>query len=297
MTSTIATIAELIWYHPANRGRRVRALGFSTAWQVYKRTVARPFDLKVFGGLKFRCYPDSHEASRLIYFSGLPDPTEMTFLKRYLRSGDRAIDAGANVGLYSLYLASLVGPAGHVLAFEPDRVSAARLKENVAINRLDNVTVRVAAVSDFAGHADFTTGVDTANCFSDLKEFGDKHQQVEVVTLDSEVRGDFAACKMDVEGAEPAALRGAERLLAEANPPVWLLELTDRTLKRSGSSVEALRNWLQERGYELWTYVPDSNRLEPWVERPRKQGYVGDAIAIAATRLEDVRSRLETEIR
>lgn len=295
--SIAATLAKLIWEHPANRGRKVRALAGSVAWQCYKRTVARPFDLEVFGDLKFRCYPDSLEASRLIYFSGLPDPTEMIFLKRYLRPGDRAIDAGANVGLYTLYLASLVGSDGHVLAFEPDQVNAARLSENVAINRLDNVTVRVTAVSDFAGTADFTTGVDTANCFSDLREFGEERQLVEVVTLDSEVRERCAVCKMDVEGAEPAALRGAERLLAEANPPVWLLELTDRTLKRSGSSVEEVKSWLKERGYELWTYLPNSNLLEPWVERPRKPGHVGDAIAIASSELEKVRSRLETSKR
>ena len=292
MTSTIATIAELIWNHPANKGRRLRALGYSTAWQLYKRTVGRPVDIRAFGDLKFRCYPDSHEASRLIYFSGLPDPAEMIFLKRYLRPGDRAIDAGANVGLYTLYIASLVGPDGHVLAFEPDQVSAGRLRENVAINCLDNVTVRVAAVSDFAGTADFTTGVDTANCFSDLKEFGEERQRVEVVTLDSEVREHCAVCKMDVEGAEPAALRGAERLLAEANPPVWLMELTDRTLKRSGSSVGALRHWLLERGYRLWEYDADANAMGEWEPRPRRAGFVGDAIAIADSELENVRKRL-----
>ena len=290
--SVAATLAKLIWDHPANRGRKVRALAGSVAWQCYKRTIARPVDLKVFGDLKFRCYPDSHEASRLIYFSGFPDPTEMVFLKRYLRPGDGAIDAGANVGLYTLYLASLVGPDGHVLAFEPDQVSGDRLRENVAINRLDNVTVRVAAVSDFAGTADFTAGVDIANCFSDLKEFGEGRQQVEVVTLDSEVHGPYAVCKMDVEGAEPAALRGAERLLTEANPPVWLLELTERTLKRSGSSVEALRQWLLERGYQLWDYDADANALGEWEPRPRRPGFVGDAIAVADRKLEDVRSRL-----
>ena len=290
--SVAATLAKLIWDHPANRGRKVRALAGSVAWQCYKRTIARPFDLEVFGDLKFRCYPDSHEASRLIYFSGLPDPTEMMFLKRYLRPGDRAIDAGANVGLYTLYLASLVGPDGQVLAFEPDQVSGGRLRENVAINRLDNVTVRLAAVSDFTGTADFTAGVDIANCFSDLKEFGEERQQVEVVKLDSEVREPFAVCKMDVEGAEPAALRGAERLLAEANPPVWLLELTDRTLKRSGSSIESLRQWLLERGYRLWDYDADANALGEWEPRPRRPGFVGDAIAIADRKLEDVRSRL-----
>ena len=55
----------------------------------------------------------------MIYFNRLPDPAEMLFLKRYRCPGDGPIDAGANVGVYTLLMAGLVGSSGRVLAFEP----------------------------------------------------------------------------------------------------------------------------------------------------------------------------------
>lgn len=293
LTRTIATIVELVWNHPANRGRRLRALASSTGWQLFKRTVGRPIDIRAFG-LKFRCQPDSGDAGRMIYFNRLPDPAEMLFLQRYLRPGDGAIDAGANVGIYTLLLASLVGTIGRVLAFEPADKAFAYLTVNVEMNDLKQVTLRKAAIADFCGAADFNQGEDAANALSSLRESPLGRHPVAVVTLDSEIcDGSYAVCKMDVEGAEFAALKGAERSLRGANPPVLLLELTNRTLVRSGSSVGEVRSWLKERGYELWTYAPDENLLKPWVERPRKPGQVGDAIAIASMRFNEVRSRLE----
>jgi FkbM family methyltransferase len=291
-TRTIATIAELVWNHPANDGRRLRALASAGGWQLYKRTIGRPIDIRAFG-LKFRCHPDSGDAGRMIYFNRLPDPAEMLFLLRYLRPGDSAIDAGANVGIYTLLMATVVGTNGSVLAFEPADKAFAYLTKNVVMNDLRQVTLRKAAIADFCGTADFNQGEDEANALSSLRESPLGRHPVDVVTLDSEIAGArYAVCKIDVEGAEFAALKGAERSLRGTNPPVLLLELTNRTLVRSGSSVEEVKSWLKERGYELWSYLPDTNLLEPWVERPRKPGHVGDAIAIADAALGEVRLRL-----
>jgi FkbM family methyltransferase len=292
LTRTVTTILDLIWSHPANRGRRLRAIASSAGWQLYKRTIRRPIDVRAFG-LKFRCQPDSGDASRMIYVNRLPDPDEMLFLQRYLRPGDWAIDAGANVGIYTLLMASAVGPRGRVLAFEPADKAFAFLTMNVEMNDLGQVALRKAAIADFCGTADFNQGEDEANALSSLRESPLGRHPVDVVTLDSEIAdGGYAVCKIDVEGAEFAALKGAEHSLRRLNPPVLLLELTNRTLKRSGSSVDELRDWLKERGYELWTYLSEGNLLEPWVERPRKPGHVGDAIAIAESALGEVRSRL-----
>src|SRR4029079_6403356 len=127
-------LTRLIWGHPANRGRRVRAVSLFVGWQFYKRLLRRPIDVTERGGLRFKCYPDSQDAGRMIYFNRLPDPAEMTFIKRYLRPGDAFIDAGANVGIYTLFAAQLVGPSGSVIAFEPDPGAADRLRENVDRN-------------------------------------------------------------------------------------------------------------------------------------------------------------------
>jgi FkbM family methyltransferase len=291
MLKSAIQVAEVIWNHPANRGRRLRALGQSIGWQLYKRAVGKPLDIKAFGGT-FRCHRDSQDAGRVIYFNGLPDPHEMAFLEHYLRPADKVIDAGANVGIYSLFMASLIGPAGRVLAFEPDPTNADRLRENVALNALENVTVRQCAIADFAGTADFTQGADTGNALYSVRTYDRPPQQVEVTTLDSEI-GDtrYSLCKMDVEGAEWAALKGTMKSLARKNPPVWLMELSEKLQAKTGTTVAEVQAWLKDQGYDLWRY--DGKKLVPFVLLPRKPGQVGDAVAIASSELDVVQARLD----
>jgi FkbM family methyltransferase len=288
MLDAVGAMVDLIWTHPANRGRRLRTLAKSAAWQLYKRTIRQPFTITRYG-LAFRCHSDSGDAARMIYFNGFPDPQEMAFCERYLRSGDNVIDAGANVGLYTLFFASLV-QGGRILAFEPDPTAARRLRENVHLNGLANVTVKQAALSDFTGNAAFSTGADEGNAFYDLKTYGRPSQMVEATTLDSEIADSYALCKMDVEGAEMMALQGAAESLAAHNPPVLLIELSERIQARSGRTVADIQSWLAERGYELWRF--EDSELVPFMSMDRKPGKVGDGNAIASAKLGMVKERL-----
>lgn len=289
MTSQILTMVDLIWSHPSNRGRRLSTLMRAAAWQGWKRLIGKPLDVR-YGHGKVRCYPDSGNAGLVIYFNGLFDPHEMLFFSHYLRPGDNVIDAGANIGLYTMFFADLVGPGGKVLAFEPDEICAARLRENLALNKLTNVAVKEAAVSDRSGTARFSVGEDAAGAFADLRSAA-AVREVPTVRIADQLEGlAYAAGKMDVEGAEPLALAGA--MIEQHNPPVWTIELTRRTLKRSGVQLEDVVNMLHGKGFDLWRYDPDSRQLIEWTERPRKPGHVGDAIAIARSHLRQVRARL-----
>ena len=89
-------LVEIIAGHPANRSRPTRGLGTAVAWQIYKRAIRRPFVLRTYGGLRCRCYPDSTEPGRLLYFNRLPDYHEMLFTRRLLRPGDRYIDVSVS---------------------------------------------------------------------------------------------------------------------------------------------------------------------------------------------------------
>jgi len=270
----------------------MRALARAAGWQLWKRLVGRPITARYFGG-KVRCYSDSSNASLVIYFNGLFDPHEMAFFEHYLRPGDNVIDAGANIGLYSLFFSKLIGPAGKVLAFEPDPICADRFRENIALNECLNVELREVAVSDQSAMVEFSVGEDAAGAFASLRRARET-RQVPTVRLADEMKGlSFAAGKMDVEGAEPLALAGA--MLERHNPPVWTIELTRRTLHRSNTSLEEVVSTLREKGYELWRYDALSRSLAPWEERARKPGHVGDAIAIAASRMDEVRQRLRSD--
>jgi len=76
---------------------------------------------------------------------------ELEALQRFLGPGDVLVDVGANIGLFSLKGAHLVGEAGLVLAVEPGETSFTRLSANLALNTLPQVQMVRAALSDHEG--------------------------------------------------------------------------------------------------------------------------------------------------
>lgn len=290
MPTTVRGMLRMIWNHPANTGRRGSALFKTALWQARKRVVGRPFNLTVYGDMAFRAYPDSSQPGRFIYFGGLPDYEEMSFMRRYLRPGDGFIDGGANEGMYTLLAAKLVGPSGAVHAFEAVPAYVNRLTGNVRANRLTCVTVHANAVGDQPGETAFVVrGVG-----SRIRTAEDRHPdemvRVRVVRLDEALPDrSWAMGKLDVEGAEHLALHGAEKLIGRGEPAVWMLELVDRFLARFGSSLSQVRRWLADHGYDLVCYDPTANRL---VTAPDPLPTLPDVLAVCRNRRAEVEARL-----
>lgn len=258
----VRRILRQVWAHPSNRKRRWRALVETMAWQIRKRLFHAPMDMTVFGGLSLRCYPDSSSASGMIYASGLPEYHEMRFAQRFLRPGDGFIDGGANIGIYTLLAASRIGPTGRIDAFEPSPRSFQRLQENVDLNALEQVYIHAAALDQASGIAHFLADWDVSNRL--VLENDDRPGTIDVdcVRLD-DVLPDraYAMAKLDLEGAELRALRGAIQHLREANPPVWQVELTESQLAKQDASLLELKEFLEDSGFTLEAYDADENTL------------------------------------
>jgi FkbM family methyltransferase len=289
------SIPRQVWNHPANRHRRGRALARAIGWQLYKRIAKRPLDIRVYSGMKIRCYPDSGSASNVLYFTPYYEYHEMQFLQRYLRPGDGFIDGGANIGTYSLLAAGIVGTAGRVVAFEPTARAALSCRENLTLNGLDWVELHEAALAERSGVVSFLTGRDVSNRILLAEEAAADGIQVRCVSLDSILSPEalFAMAKLDVEGAEVAALRGAEQHLRQANPPVWQVEIWDHLLRDMGTSTGELLSLLSDHGYGIASYDADSNRLD-FSARSSVQG-VGEGenlLAISGSRRGEVADRL-----
>ncbi|MGH3388126.1 MAG: FkbM family methyltransferase [Actinomadura sp.] len=284
-------MTKLIWDHPANRGRRGRALVDMALWQTWKRTVGRPFGLTVYGDMKFRAYSDSSQPGRFIYFGGIPDYAEMMFMRRYLRAGDGFIDGGANEGMFTLLAGKLVGATGAVCAFEAVPAYANRLRENVRANGLSWVTVHPDALGAEPGTTPFVvrgagSRIQTADDHGPSARLVD----VRVVRLDDALpERSWAMGKLDVEGAEHRVLAGAEALLARAEPAVWMLELVEHFLVRFGSSVTTVREWLGDHRYDLAYYDPGAGRLKP---APDPLSMPPNVFAVARERWAEVAARL-----
>lgn len=228
----------------------MKALGRYAAWQVWERTVRRPWTVELHDGIRIRCYPHSPVTSAVIY-RRLADYQEMRFLLDFLRPGDTFVDVGANVGVYSLLACSVPGVG--VAAFEPSSATFEKALENIRLNALeDRVNLVRKAVGSAEKDALVTTGRASMNSLVESGS-GTETEAVEVTTLDAALRGREAVTlvKIDVEGWEAEVLEGAADLL-RTQKPALLVEVND---------VEGLEEIRQRYGYRCVRYLPADRRL------------------------------------
>lgn len=102
-----------------------------------------------FRGATMRVHPGDSVAERsMLFLPRLYDRVEFDYLGRRLRPGDTFVDAGAHVGAYSVTAARLVGQSGRVIAIEAFEPTFRKLRSNIELNRLNNVTTVNVGLSD-----------------------------------------------------------------------------------------------------------------------------------------------------
>jgi FkbM family methyltransferase len=147
-------------------------------------------------------------------------------LARELKPGNHFLDVGANAGLFSLIGWKVVGPQGRVTSVDPDPVNHEALSELIELNNCSNWQLCQVAVSDSTGTAPFSRSKPGSPMGKLGTVAGAETFDVKLTTLDQLIEevGVPDVIKMDIEGAEVAALRGAKELLAR-HAPKWLIEL------------------------------------------------------------------------
>ena len=179
-------------------------------------------------------------------------------LAEYLKPGMIFYDLGANIGLFSLLTSRFVGSSGQVFGFEPDPVTALRFRRNVEKNQASNVTVVEAGAGSVTGKFAFLCA-DGASPDRGVGRFVSGDEKYSGDSLQCYALDDFLlqypaphAIKCDVEGAEVAVIRGAEKLLTSFRP--WLLIEVHSTVNE-----EEVRKLCSGLGYK--TRNIDQNHL------------------------------------
>lgn len=155
-------------------------------------------------------------------------------MKKLLSPGDIFLDLGANVGWFSMLASSIVGEAGHVYSFEPQPTIAHYLSRTIALNHLESqITLHRAGVWREAGTMALAWAEDAEN-------HGASHllplaaltpeSTVRLIAIDDLKLPRCDVIKMDIEGAEPMAMEGADNTLAQQRP-IILSELNGNQLK------------------------------------------------------------------
>jgi FkbM family methyltransferase len=209
----------------------------------------------------------------LIYYQGTFEPHCLPYLRICARKGDTVVDVGANIGFYTLESALAVGEAGRVIAIEAAPPHIETLRKNVRLNAMNCVSLVDTAVSDAVDEATLALPKgDNLGMFTLGRVESDEAYRVALRPLDDvldEQRIDsLALIKMDIEGSEYRALRGAARTLAKYKPAL-LLELNEFALSRCGSSAQEVRALLHEAGYRGW--VIGRRRLRPLAAAQARQ--------------------------
>ena len=182
---------------------------------------------------------------------------------REIQPGWTVYDIGANCGQSTLHLARAVGANGKVVAFEPVPENFKALARNVELNGLANVTPVCAAASDRDGvdHFSFDRAHSTSGHLSPLGNI-----EVRLVRLDD---GPWPAphlIKLDVEGAAPQVLAGAQGLIAKRRPVIFM-EM------HSTEELQAAAEVMRVHGYTATHHGrpvldPVAEKVEPLILRP-----------------------------
>jgi FkbM family methyltransferase len=248
-----------------------RAFWFRHVWR-------QPIWYTDLSGITCRLYPEDDLENIFSRRQHFDDDAVLAVARKLVSSDATVFDVGANCGVFTLFVAQLVGVTGHVHVFEPTGSTFRRLTEN--INQFNDParTIRLnrCAVGDHVGRAtihEYPPGYSGWNSLSPHGMLaGEKivmpsaSEEVPLVTLDqycterSIIRIDLL--KVDVEGFEVEVLHGCARLLRENRIRHLIFEISVDPLKGRNLSAESVIEAVFDLGFEIDLIRPDGE-LDP----------------------------------
>lgn len=250
-------LARHILNHPLNRHQRIRALTRFVRWQLAIRMRMGSVLVPWIGPTRLFVRKGSF-ATQSVY-CGLAELEEMGFLLHYLRPGDEFVDAGANVGMFTVFASGVIG--AHSVSFEPAPSTYDDLLDNVLLNRISDLVCTVrSALGDETGTLKFTSCSDATNHVVVEHEPSLESVEVPVTTLDLALTGRCPTLlKLDVEGYETSVIRGAKDTMEDVRLQAIIIEFGHQC--RYGGTDEGLHDMIVGCGFSPVRYDPITRSL------------------------------------
>ena len=252
------------------------------------RGLHAPLDIDWYAGSRLVAWL-GNDLSRCTWVGGEFEPNELAWLSRWVKPGDVVIDGGANEGSFTAVLRRLAGADGLVVAVEPSARELARLRLTIDADSggpVAPVVVVPQALGSASAVAYLTmaeqehAGLNTLGHLTHESIVADQRLAVPVTRLD-DVRAllgrRVAAIKLDLEGGEFAALRGADELLA-SDRPLLLIEVNAPMLAAQGAAVAELEALLHAADYVIQGFDPTTGLSRLITSIP----FEGNIIAVPA---------------
>lgn len=199
---------------------------------------------------------------------GQPDANALLIM-RLLRGTGTLIDMGANIGTITVPVA-LSG--SRVLAIEPHPLNCAKLSTAARLSGLNNIRLVQCAVSDHDGEVRFGGEEYWARVVAE----GEHGTPVRALKLDTILSSEAVTAplmlKLDIEGHESAALRGAAETITKHRPPIMFESVA------SADDAAKSKQFLADLGYRL--FVVRGTILVPRTQCDIQESLVFDFLAV-----------------
>lgn len=176
-----------------------------------------------------------------------------------LEKGDVVLDAGAHHGCTAICFSRWVGEAGKVYAIEPNPENCAVITINLAINKISNVEIVPSAVGERVGNGLLSVQCSNSNM---LPAATQDTVDVDVIPLDSLYDAKPTFIKLDVEGVDVLALRGAKKILATY--PKLLIEVHKDAFAMFDTTLEEMMHLIDWDAYDCWVQWNYERDIAPW---------------------------------
>ncbi len=243
----------------------------SLHWSFYKRLGrTKPFDLRFDTDQTIRVRPIDRFAKNL-FLGGGSEPWLAGLLDAYLRPGMVYFDIGAHIGQFVLMAAKRTAPTGKVHCFEAAASTFGQLVTNIQLNHHTHVTANHRAVYHTSTTVELHICAPGKEAFNSLgKPLRPDDEISGTESVQTAVLDEYCAeqgittidlMKIDVEGAEVAALKGGRAVLSRDNAPPIAIEVNESTLQSLGESSQSLLSLLREYGYTMYRFDPATLEL------------------------------------
>jgi FkbM family methyltransferase len=206
---------------------------------------------------------------------------ELPFVRRFLKPGMRALDIGANYGIYSVGIGKTVGAGGRVWAFEPASSTLAFLRHTLAVGAMTQIVVDDCALSDRSGRGRLSVNTNS-ELNSLLHGAAEAGEEVRLDTLDGAMARlgmrDIDFVKLDAEGEEARIMAGGQEFFRTEDPLVMF------ELKHGHTVNIELLGCFRAAGYQLFRLIGPSSLLVPVAEGTAPDGFELNLFACKETR-------------
>lgn len=239
------------------------------------------------------CFSVKEPIHALIWYkrhlTGRYDLNEIPVIEQFVQENDICFDVGAHAGFWTRSLSQMVSK-GHVYAFEALPYYARVLKIVICLLRLNNVTIVNKAVFDKPGTVTLIWKDQHGRHLTGCTHIAATHDRsidcvtTDTITLDSllseiPVGSRVSFVKIDIEGAELMAVRGAVGLI-EAFRPVFYLEIVNDYCKRYDYTREDLFKFFADSGYEAYTLSSSDTGIVVRPTGPASYSGKGDVLFV-----------------